>query len=245
MPNGKAIEKYILCNNLLYTPQELKIWEVKKPSHGEKKSIKHKGKPLQKFFTSRALQEQEGSMIEQAHQQQGGTALDLPRQNLIDMDGIFDELESKLSNTIEEVVRSTMSALKSSIENEIKHLTQKVDNLTFKVVELENAQHTLTERCSEQLARSQSLSQELASQAIQTQIKHIEDCEQSSTALGEKRKREQEEQHRCDRTRAEGRYRGKRVHFRPNQRVSRVKIKDNIHQSSTSTTVGMEKAARI
>ena len=45
------------------------------------------------------------------------------------MDGIFDELESKLSKTIEEVVRSTMSALKSSIENEIKRLTQKVDNL--------------------------------------------------------------------------------------------------------------------
>ena len=114
-------------------------------------------------------------MIEQAHQQQGGTSLDLPRQNLIDMDRIFDELESKLSKTIEEVVRSTMSAFKSSIENEIKHLTQKVDNLTARLVELENAQHSLTERSSEQLAITQSLSPELASQAIQTQIKQIED----------------------------------------------------------------------
>ena len=112
-------------------------------------------------------------MIEHAHQQQGGTSLDLPRQNLIDIDGIFDELESKLSKTIEEVVRSTMSSLKSSIENEIKHLTQKVDNLTVRVVQLENAQHSLTGRSSEQLARTQSLSPELASQTIHTKIKHI------------------------------------------------------------------------
>ena len=189
MPNGKALEKCILCNNLLYTPQEFENLGGKK-AKAWKKSIKHKGKPLQKLFTSRALQEQEGSMIEQTHQQQGGTSLDLPRQNLIDIDGIFDELESKLSKTIEEVVRSTMSALKSSIENEIKRLTQKVDNLTARVVKLENAQHSLTERSSEQLVVTQSLSPELASQAIQTQIKQIEDSVSNHQRLWEKKERE-------------------------------------------------------
>ena len=61
---GAIFKLCILCNNLLYTPQEFENLGGKK-AKAWKKSIKHKGKPLQKFFTSRALQEQEGSMIEQ------------------------------------------------------------------------------------------------------------------------------------------------------------------------------------
>ena len=62
MPNRKVLEKCILCNNLLYTPQELENLGGKK-AKAWKKSIKHKGKPLQKFFTSRTLQEHKGIVI--------------------------------------------------------------------------------------------------------------------------------------------------------------------------------------
>ena len=58
MPNGKALEKCILCDNLLYTQEFENLGG--KIAKACKKSIKHKGKPLQKFFTSRAFQEQEG-----------------------------------------------------------------------------------------------------------------------------------------------------------------------------------------
>ena len=67
------------------------------------------------------------------------------------MDGLFEQLVSKLSKTIEEAVRSAVSALKTSFENEIEHLTKKVDNLTARVVELEKSQHSTTiARSSEQ-----------------------------------------------------------------------------------------------
>ena len=44
------------------------------------------------------------------------------------MDEIFEELEYKLSKTIQEDVKSAVSALKSSLETEIKQLSTKVDN---------------------------------------------------------------------------------------------------------------------
>ena len=56
VPNGKALEKCICSNNVWYTSQEFESKGGKKSNKAWKKSIKHKGKPLQIFFCHRGTQ---------------------------------------------------------------------------------------------------------------------------------------------------------------------------------------------
>ena len=53
MPNSRVLEKCILSNSSLYTPQELESMGGKKANKAWKKSIKHKGIPLQKLLASK------------------------------------------------------------------------------------------------------------------------------------------------------------------------------------------------
>ena len=57
---------------------------------------------------------------------------------------MFEELVNKLSKTIQEAVKSALSALKSTIEKEMEYLTKKVDNWTPRVIELETSGHPTT-----------------------------------------------------------------------------------------------------
>ena len=97
----------------------------KKTSKAWRKTIKHKGIPLQKLLASGVLKEQESMTQFEAQQQSDEALLDPPRANPVDMDEMFEELVNKLSKTIEEAVKSAVSALKSTIEKEMEYLTKR------------------------------------------------------------------------------------------------------------------------
>ena len=109
-PNSRALEKCILSNSSLYTPQEFESMDGKKANKAWKKSIKHKGIPLQKLLASGALKEQgegtagapkdqEDATATQAetYQQRGEGQLIKPRGNTDDMEEMFAELTRKLT----------------------------------------------------------------------------------------------------------------------------------------------------
>ena len=99
----------------------------------------------------------------------------------------------KLSKTIEEAVKSAVSALKSSIEKEMEYLTKKVDNLTARVVELEKSRHPTTTEKSPERQMEKQPSIEQTTQDIQTQIKQLENSVSNHQRLWEKKERESRE----------------------------------------------------
>jgi len=192
VPHGRALEKCIWCNNGLYTPQEFESMGGKKASKAWRKTIKHKGIPLQKLLASGVLKEQESMTQFEAQQQSDEALLDPPRANPVDMDEMFEELVNKSSKTIEEAVKSAVSALKSTIEKEMEYLTKRVDNLTARVIELETSGHPTTEKPPERQMENQP-SIEQTTQAIQTQIKQLENSVSNHQRLLEKKERESRE----------------------------------------------------
>ena len=75
MPNGRALEKCILSNSSLYTPQEFESMGGKKANKAWKKSIKHKGIPLQKLLAAGALKEQGEGTAGAPKDQEDATAI--------------------------------------------------------------------------------------------------------------------------------------------------------------------------
>ena len=106
----------------------------------------------------------------------------------VNLDEIFEELECKLSKTIEDVVKSAMSTLKSSLEFEIKQLVDKVENLSSRVLELEKTLPLTKERASVSLAGPQNCtSNSLEIDSIQSQIRQL------AVSVSNQRLREQKE----------------------------------------------------
>ena len=137
MAGAKGMNKCILFDGSMLTPSEFELSGGKKANRAWKKSIKHKNKPLAKYFASGALRECTGQ------EPPSPTTLLLPTATpgkSIAIDDAFKDLEQKLTQSIEGVVKSAVQSLRRSLEADIKSLTSKVDSLSQRVTELEKTQ---------------------------------------------------------------------------------------------------------
>ena len=109
---GKGMEKCILHNGKMITPHDFETVGGKRANKAWKKSIKHKNKPLSKFFSSGALKEFEPFSVAYSK-----VTLHTPSAQIMPVtSGYRKGLEVKLTKSIERVVKTTMTAFKSSFE---------------------------------------------------------------------------------------------------------------------------------
>ena len=163
---AKGMNKCILCDSNMLTPSEFEFSGGKKANRAWKKSIKHKNKPLAKYFASGALKECTGQ-----EPPSPTTQLLLPTTTPgkgIAIDEAFKDLEQKLTQSIEGVVKSAVQSLRRSLEADIKSLVNKVDSLSQRVTELEKSR---SEKSSPQSPPTSLPSAE----SMQSQIKKLTD----------------------------------------------------------------------
>lgn len=141
----------------MITPQEFETLGGKKACKAWKKSIKHKSKPLSKFLASGALKECDPpTLLPSPSPSQGSSLMQLPQNQSSQIEGIFEELESMLTRSIEEAVRTARHGLHQVLSwNWSK---EKVESLSLRVTELETKQSPLSPSTSKAWNRGTSTS---------------------------------------------------------------------------------------
>ena len=153
---GKGLEKCIQYGDKMFTPQDFESLGGKKTSKAWKKSIRHKNKPLLRFFASGVFKESESlSQIEPnpTQSQLSDTAGKQDTDSLVakvttehslptDFSLVFSEIESNLKQAVEKSIRETMRSLRASFESQFCALTEEVGSLKVRISQLESQVET-------------------------------------------------------------------------------------------------------
>ena len=122
---------YGKCITSLFPPQEIEAIACMKVMKCWKKSLKHNGQPLFFYLKSGALKESDVSTTNPTSVQGNTDPVSFS------MNSAFMQLESRLLSSIQKVITSSISSLKTSIEFEIKSLHTEVSELTKRIQQLE------------------------------------------------------------------------------------------------------------
>ena len=94
----------------------------------------------------------------------------------MDMEKVFEDLEIKLTKSIEGVVKTTMAAFKSSFESEMKQLAEKIKDLDSRVTRLEENRSPVANSSSHPHMHGEL-------RDMQTQIKQLTDTMNSQQQI--------------------------------------------------------------
>ena len=176
-------QKCVLHNGRLVTPSEFEALGGKKASKAWKKSIKHKGKPLFKLIESlaerSALPNPLAPTTNPRPENPTATA-SVPHG----VDGLFQEMEEKLTSVLQGVIKEAINSLKRSFEQQIHSLEQHIEGLSRRLTSLEQSREPASE------SQTVSARNETEFSSLKTQLEQVTESLKNQQKLLESKERE-------------------------------------------------------